>query len=627
MLFNNTPHKADIILLNTILRGFVNHNFPELAIKTYTEMIQDYDISPDRFTFPSLLKACTQDPVLTNGRSLHSQILKLGLETDLYTQTALIAMYSAYRDSSSSRKVFDRMEQKKNEIAWTSMINGYARNGSPREALQLFFLMKQEQGLVIDEVTMASAVSACGELRDLNYGKRLHYEIKKSGMRICVVLGTALVDMYSKCGELDLAREIFDMIHDDDKNVVSWSAMISGYSQNNQGNEALRLFKEMVSNSGHKPNEITMMAALSACGQTGDLNLGKWIHAYIDKAHLDHSTGLMNSLVDMYSKCGKIELAFEIFSEMPKKDIISWNVIINGLALHGFGDRALTQFDLMQKARTVPDDITFIGVLSACSHTGLLKEGLFHFQNMKETYRIEPKLEHYGCMVDLLSRAGMLEEAQKLVREMPIEPNGAVWGALLSGCRVYNNVELGEEAAKHLLEIEPNNDGNYVLLSNIYARKKQWEEVRGVRLLMHLRGIRKVPGCSSIVMDGGSHEFTVGDRAHPESEKIYSMLNVVSDRLRAAGYKAETSEVLLNIDEEEKEDSLSQHSEKLALSFGLIKTRPGDEILILKNLRVCRDCHSAFKMISKLFQRKITVRDRSRFHHFRNGTCSCKDYW
>ncbi|ONK72226.1 uncharacterized protein A4U43_C04F17150 [Asparagus officinalis] len=467
MLFNNTPHKADIILLNTILRGFVNHNFPELAIKTYTEMIQDYDISPDRFTFPSLLKACTQDPVLTNGRSLHSQILKLGLETDLYTQTALIAMYSAYRDSSSSRKVFDRMEQKKNEIAWTSMINGYARNGSPREALQLFFLMKQEQGLVIDEVTMASAVSACGELRDLNYGKRLHYEIKKSGMRICVVLGTALVDMYSKCGELDLAREIFDMIHDDDKNVVSWSAMISGYSQNNQGNEALRLFKEMVSNSGHKPNEITMMAALSACGQTGDLNLGK----------------------------------------------------------------------------------------------------------------------------------------------------------------VYNNVELGEEAAKHLLEIEPNNDGNYVLLSNIYARKKQWEEVRGVRLLMHLRGIRKVPGCSSIVMDGGSHEFTVGDRAHPESEKIYSMLNVVSDRLRAAGYKAETSEVLLNIDEEEKEDSLSQHSEKLALSFGLIKTRPGDEILILKNLRVCRDCHSAFKMISKLFQRKITVRDRSRFHHFRNGTCSCKDYW
>lgn len=590
-------------------------------------MLRGPNIAPDRFTFPSLLKACAQSPASTDGRAIHAQILKLGLETDLYTQTTLITMYSAYGDCTSARAVFDRMEQKKNEVAWTSMIDGYAKNQSPREALRLFSSMEQDEGLSVDEITMATVISSCGELKDLEYGKKLHLRIRQLTMTVCVVLGTALVDMYSKCGQLDLAREAFDAIPDKDKNVVSWSAMISGYAQNSQGSEALRLFKDMVSKSDHRPNEITAMAALSACAQTGDLSLGNWIHAYIDKSKLDHSIGLLNSLVDMYSKCGKMELAFEIFTKMPEKDIVSWNVMINGLALHGFADQALAQFAAMQKAGISPDDITFIGLLSACSHAGLVREGFSHFRNMKAMYGIEPKLEHYGCVADLLSRAGMLEEAREFIREMPMQPNGAVWGSLLSGCRVYNNVELGEEAAKHLLHIEPENDGIYVLLSNIFAQKKLWEEVRRVRLLMHQRGVRKRPGCSSIVVDGICHQFTVGDHSHHESESIQSMLNAVNSRLRAAGHVAQTSEVLLNIDEEEKEDKLSQHSEKLAVSFGLIKTRPGDEILILKNLRVCGDCHSALKLISNLFQRKITVRDRSRFHHFRNGACSCKDYW
>jgi pentatricopeptide repeat protein len=342
---------------------------------------------------------------------------------------------------------------------------------------------------------------------------------------------------------------------------------------------------------------------------------------------LEHSTSLKNSLIDMYSKCGDIDIARGVFDDISAKDVVSWNAMIQGLALHGLGKEALAQFHLMLNTGIQPDDITFIGVLSACSHAGLIQEGRQHFNDIRARYGISPKLEHYGCMVDLLCRAGLLDEAIDFIRKMPLEPNGAIWGAVLGACRVFKNVKLGEEAARHLLNLELKNDGIYVLLSNIYARTQKWEEVRRVRKLMREKGIRKTPGCSSIVINGVSHTFLVEDRSHPETTEIYLMLNQMTQKLKLAGYVAETSEVLVNIDELDKEDSVSLHSERLAISYGLLKTQPGAKILILKNLRVCSDCHSAFKLISKIYKRKITVRDRSRFHHFKDGSCSCKDYW
>ncbi|KAF8412813.1 hypothetical protein HHK36_000784 [Tetracentron sinense] len=622
MIFNHTQ-QPNIVIWNTILRGFVNHKLPKRALLGYVDMLQESRTIPDRFTFPSLLKGCAQSLDFHEGKILHGHIIKFNLVSDLYIETTLITMYAACGDLNSARAVFEKMGQR-NQVVWTSMIGGYARNHYPTEALLLFTEM-EEEGEDPDEVTMVSLLSACAELKDLEYGKKLHLRIRESDMKVCVFLGTALVDMYTKCGELDSARKVFDELPD--RNVVAWSAMISGYVQNNRSKEALRLFKEMVTESDQNPNEITILAVLSACAQVGDLDLGRWVHAYIGRAGLKNYISLQNSLIDMYSKCGRIDTACQIFYDMPERDVVSWNAMITGLALHGLGKEALNQFTLMQTAGIQPDDITFIGVLSACSHGGLVQEGCRHFQNMKVQYGIPPKLEHYGCMVDLLSRAGLLEEAKEYIREMPMKPNGAIWGALLSACRVYNNVELGEEAANHLLNLEPENDGVYVLLSNIYARKQKWEEVRMVRSLMHKRGIRKTPGCSSIVVDGVSHEFLVGGHSHPESEKVHLMLDHVTQKLKLAGYVAETSEVLLNIDEEEKEGSVSQHSEKLAICFGLLKTRAGTEIVIMKNLRVCTDCHSAIKLISKVFQREITVRDRSRFHHFKDGFCSCRDYW
>lgn len=622
-VFRHIP-EPNIVIWNTIIRGFVNHNIPKMALSCYVEMLlQEPNIFPDRFTFPSLLKGCAHISALDEGKALHGQIVRCDLQSDLYIQTTLLNMYAACGDLNSGRIIFEKMDHR-NKVVWTSLISGYAKNHNPKEALILFTEMERE-GQEPDEVTMVSTLSACAQLKDLDYGKRLHLQIKKSGLKICTILGTALVDMYAKCGELFSARQVFDALPE--RNVVAWSAMISGYAQNNHSKEALELFEKMVTEGNQKPNQVTILGVLSACIQFGDLTLGRWIHAYIDKAGLNTSIILQNSLMDMYTKCGRIDAALQLFDAMPEKDIVSWNIMINGFALHGLGKQALALFSHMHIDGIRPDDITFIGVLSACSHAGLVQEGRHHFQNMYERYGIIPQSEHYGCMVDLLSRAGMLEEAERLIQDMPMEPNGAIWGALLGACRIYNNVELGTKTAKYLLDLEPENDGVYVLLSNIFASNKQWEQVRKVRDLMHERSIPKMPGCSSIVVDGAAHVFLVGDRSHPESEKIYLMLNHVNQRLRLAGYIAETSPVLLNIDEEDKEDSISQHSEKLAICYGLMRTRPGDSILILKNLRICGNCHSAIKYISEIFEREIIVRDRSRFHHFRDGVCSCGDYW
>ncbi|KAK1325456.1 Pentatricopeptide repeat-containing protein [Acorus calamus] len=622
-LFKHThPQHYNTILYNTIIRGLVDHNSPEHAILSYVEMLLQ-ELLPDRFTYPSLLKACAQLLALNVGKALHGQAVRFGLDCDLYIETTLITMYAACGDVNSAREVFDRMGDQKtrNLVVWTSMISGYVKNQSPREALALVSEMER-QGQVPDEVTMVSALSACGDLKDLSCGKKLHLHIERSKMKVCVVLGTAIVDMYAKCGDLKSARQVFDAMHE--RNVVAWSAMISGYARNNRSGEAIKTFDKMVRESDQKPNEVTIMAVLSACAQSGNSTLGSWVDSYIHKARLSRTINLQNTLMDMYAKCGRIDNARQIFNYMPEKDIVSWNTMIAGLALHGLGEQALALFSQMQSQGVRPDDITFIGVLSACSHAGLVEEGRRLYADMTAKHGIEPKLEHYGCMVDILSRAGLLPEAEEFIEAMPMEPNGAAWGALLSGCRVHNNVEIAERAAKHLMRIEPNNDGIYVLLSNIFAGRKQWEEVKKVRILMHERGIRKTPGCSSVIVDGIFHEFIVGDHSHPESEDVY---DYVIQRLRLAGYVADTSEVVLNIDEEEKGDSVSQHSEKMAVCFGLMKTKPGDELLIMKNLRMCGDCHSAFKYISKVFARVIVVRDRSRFHRFVDGSCSCRDYW
>lgn len=434
----------------------------------------------------------------------------------------------------------------------------------------------------------------------------------------------SMISGYARLGDLQNARKVFDEMPA--RNVVSWSAMVSGYVQGGRSKEALDVFSQMQA-EGCKPDDTTLVGVLAACAHLGALEQGKWVHSYLKGNNLRVSVFLGSALIDMYSKCGDAELGLKVFKEMRDKNLLVWTTMIKGLAMHGRGLEALQLFSEMEGSGIVPDDIAFIGALCACTHAGLVNKGRKMFDSMIQQYGIKPKIEHYGCMVDLLARNGLLDEAQKLIECMPMKPDALIWGAIMAGCRFHKNVELAEYAVKHLIQLEPECSGVYVLLGNIYAASGRHNDARGIRYLMKRMGVEKTPGCSLVEIKGMVHQFIVGDTSHPRIKDILAKWNEIEGRIRIEGYVPDKKEVLLDIEEEEKEDVLSRHSEKLAIAFALISTGDGMSIRVVKNLRVCRDCHHVTKLISKVYCREIIVRDRTRFHLFKNGICSCNDYW
>ncbi|ONK61264.1 uncharacterized protein A4U43_C08F27900 [Asparagus officinalis] len=378
---------------------------------------------------------------------------------------------------------------------------------------------------------------------------------------------------------------------------------------------------------GFEPEDRTLVSVLGACAHVGALEQGKWVHGYLRSKGRRVSVFLGTSLVDMYVKCGEVEIGLRVFQEMPERNVLAWTTVIKGLAMHGRGLEALRMFKEMERCGIVPDDIAFIGALCACTHAGLVDQGRQLFDSMIKRYKIKPKIEHYGCMVDLLARNGLLDEARGLIDSMQMEPDALIWGALMAGCRFYKNVELAEYVANHLIRLETDCSGVYVLLANIYASTGRHDDARRVRTLMEQKGVEKTPGCSLIEINGIIHQFLVGDTSHPRINEILAKWEEIEYRIRIEGYVPDRREVLLNIDEEEKDDALARHGEKLAIALGLISTEDGMRIRIVKNLRVCGDCHHVTKLISKVYDREIVVRDRTRFHLFKGGSCSCKDYW
>ncbi|XP_008242743.1 PREDICTED: pentatricopeptide repeat-containing protein At1g08070, chloroplastic-like [Prunus mume] len=603
---------------NSVIRGYTNKDLPREAIFFYQEMIIQGWV-PDRFTFPSLFKSCGD---LWEGKQLHCHSTKLGFVSDSYIQNTLMNMYSNCGCLISARKVFDKMLEK-SVVSWATMIDAYAQWDQPIEALKLFDKMESES-VGPNEVTLVNVLTACAKARDLKMAKRVHQYIEEYGFGNHLKLNTALMDVYCKCGCVLFARDLFDKMPE--KNLFSWNIMINGHVEDSNYDEAFLLFREMQL-KGEKGDKVTVVSLLLACSHLGALELGKWLHAYIEKEKIEVDVALGTTLVDMYAKCGSIDGALEVFRKLPEKDVMTWTALISGFAMCGQGKKALEHFHEMQMSGVKPDAITFVGVLAACSHAGLVDEGILHFNSMHEVYGIQPSIEHYGCMVDILGRAGRIAEAEELIRKMQMPPDRFVLGGLLGASRVHGNLEAAERAAQQLLELDPDDDGAYVLLSNLYSSMKRWEEAKRIRELMAERNVKKAPGCSLIEVDGIVHEFVKGDSSHPQSTNIYEMLQDMIERLKKAGYVPEKSEVLLDIDEEEKETALCVHSEKLAIAFGLISTNPGTTIRVVKNLRVCSDCHTATKIISKVYNREIIVRDRNRFHRFQDGSCSCKDFW
>ncbi|CBI28140.3 unnamed protein product, partial [Vitis vinifera] len=580
-------------------------------------------------------------------------MLRTCLFVDPFSASKIVA-FCALHDSGSlpyARLVFNQIP---NPTTFTcnSIIRGYTNKNLPRQAI-LFYQLMMLQGLDPDRFTFPSLFKSCGVLCE---GKQLHCHSTKLGFASDAYIQNTLMNMYSNCGCLVSARKVFDKMVN--KSVVSWATMIGAYAQWDLPHEAIKLFRrmEIASNlfcwniminghvedsdyeealslfnemqlSGVKGDKVTMASLLIACTHLGALELGKWLHVYIEKEKIEVDVALGTALVDMYAKCGSIESAMRVFQEMPEKDVMTWTALIVGLAMCGQGLKALELFHEMQMSEVKPDAITFVGVLAACSHAGLVNEGIAYFNSMPNKYGIQPSIEHYGCMVDMLGRAGRIAEAEDLIQNMPMAPDYFVLVGLLSACRIHGNLVVAERAAQQLIELDPKNGGTYVLLSNIYSSMKNWEAAKKMRELMVERNIKKPPGCSAIEVGGVVHEFVKGDVSHPQSSEIYETLDDMMRRLKSAGYVPDKSEVLFDMDEKEKENELSLHSEKLAIAFGLLSTTPGTPIRVVKNLRVCSDCHSAMKFISEVYNREIIVRDRNRFHHFTKGSCSCRDFW
>ncbi|KNA11900.1 hypothetical protein SOVF_130360 [Spinacia oleracea] len=584
-------------------------------------------------------------------KQLHSQIIRLGLssDNDVMGRAIKFCALSKSGDLVYAYQLFDKMPHP-DAFIYNILIRGYLQCHLARECLILYLRMLKGSVLP-NNFTFPSLVRACCINDWVEEGRQIHAHVVKFGFLNDGFSQNNLLYMYVSFGSLEEARRVFDKMLQRD--VVSWTTLISGYSQLGLVNDAYEVFRSMPNrNSGawnamiaayvehnhfHEAfglfNEMrtenieldkyVIASMLSGCTKLGALEQGKWIHGYVNKNGIEMDTKLATTIIDMYCKCGWLEKAIEVFIGLPSKGISTWNCMIGGLAIHGRGEVAIEVFKNMEKEMIAPDNITFLNVLSACAHSGLVETGRHYFKHMTEVHGLEPRMEHYGCMVDLLGRAGLLEEAKNIVEEeMPMEADARVLGALVGACKIHGNIELGEKFGKRLIELDPDNSGRYVLLANLYATAGKWDDVVKIRRLMNDRGVKKAPGLSVIEMEGMISEFVAGERDHPESREIYSKLDEMLEKIKSVGYVPNT-----DIEEEEKEKPLNHHSEKLAIAFGLLKTKPGQTIRISKNLRVCRDCHQASKLISKAFDREIIVRDRNRFHHFRNGQCSCNDFW
>ncbi|CAN1305321.1 Pentatricopeptide repeat-containing protein At3g46790, chloroplastic [Linum perenne] len=553
-----------------------------------------------------------------------------GLDQTPFLASKMVAMYASSGDLHSAQLVFGRMMMipSPSLLLFNSMIRAYSKYGCHDRTVQLYRLM-HSLGFQGDNFTFPFVLRSCADLLFDWVGKCVHGLSLRIGFELDIYVGTSLIDMYVKCGQIRDAHKLFDKMTVRD--VSSWNALIAGYMRDGEIRvAALYLFDEMLKEDSEiQPNWVTVMSVLPACAHSAALERGRRIHDYAARIGLDSNPSVHTALIAMYAKCGSLVDARCCFDRLDQnhRTAVAWNTMITAYASHGRGMEAVSTFEDMIRARVKPDSVTFTGLLGGCSHSGLVEVGLKYFDQMKMVFSVEPRVEHYACIVDLLGRAGRFMEAKEIISQMPMEAGASIWGALLAASKKHKNLETAEVAARKLFVLEPENSANYVLLSNMYAEAGKWDEVNDLRALLKGRGIRKNPGCSWIEVNGKAHLFLGEDRSHPQSKEIYLLLETLAERIKAAGYLPDTSFVLHDVSEEEKEHNLTTHSEKLALAFGLLNTSPGVVLRITKNLRICGDCHTAFKFVSKIYERVIVVRDLNRFHHFENGSCSCGDYW
>ncbi|KAL6009993.1 hypothetical protein ACLOJK_000424 [Asimina triloba] len=578
----------------------------------------DEDALDEAAAVSSLSALLRFSSTLHHLNQIHSRIILLGLQNNHILATHLLSSFLRFLAVDRAFSIYTHSPQPSPIFSINSILQSLADTPSlQHHALSLYLLHMRKAWRTTrpNRFTFPPLLKACASAfsSSVELTREIHAHVAKLGIDVDVYVGTALVDSYSKhrdadsarrvfnempvrstvtwnsvvfglanCGEVDAARRLFEEMPE--RNVVSWTSMISGYARNGYFYETLAVFEDM-NLAAVKPNDVTLVSVLSACANLGALSLGRRIHAFLEGNGFTLNLYVGSALIDMYCKCGMVGDALDIFHRMPEVNVVACSAMIMGLAMNGKATEALAIFEDMRMRDMVPNDITFVGVLCACCHAGLVEKGFYYFRYIVREYSIIPKLQHYACMVDLLGRAGYLGQAYRFIMAMPTEPDVVVWGALLGACRIHHKFKLGEYAARRILKLDPKHCGSLVFLSNMHARAGNWAGVRYVQKMMGVSGMKRTPGNSWIEVNNVVHQFFAGDTSHPQNDRIYAKLDELGKQLESQGYLPNTNHVVCDIEEEEKERLTYFHSEKIAVAFGLISTAKGSYIRIVKNLR------------------------------------------
>nr|XP_043629822.1 pentatricopeptide repeat-containing protein At4g30700 [Erigeron canadensis] len=615
--------QRDTVLCNTLISGCVKNGCFDEAVLVFKDMVLN-GVGFDSTSFAAVITAAVDLNDLKLGMAIQGLSVKFGFYSDVHVVTGFISLYAKCGDMLTAKWLFQQIE-KADVIAYNAMISGFSCNGEMENAVGLF----TELLVLQKRVSSSTIVGLIPVLYPFDYSSlmsTIHSFCVKSNLVSKTSVATALITVYSRLNEIDSARNLFD--ETTDKTLAAWNAMISGYAQNGVVYKAVELFQDM-KKLNVLPNPTTITSILSACAQLSSYSLGKWVHDIATKESFESNVYVSTALIDMYAKCGRIEEARKVFDTMTEKNPVTWNAMISGYGLHGQAHEALKIFNEMVDSKVPLSGVSFVSILYACSHAGFVKEGENIFNSMVEDHGFEPLPEHYACMVDLYGRAGELQKALTFINTMPVEPGLPIWGALLSACKTHKNTntDITKFVSAKIFELDPENVGYRVLLSNIYTADKNYHEAASVRQAIKNQNRVKDPAVTKIEINKTLHVFTSGQQSHELKEAIDAMLEKLLGKMREAGFQTDTEIALHDVEAEEKEIMAKVHSEKLAIAFGLINTEEGSQITIFKNLRVCTDCHNFTKFVSKITGRVIVVGDANRFHHFKDGECSCGDYW
>ncbi|ONK65040.1 uncharacterized protein A4U43_C07F32860 [Asparagus officinalis] len=652
-------NERDVSSWNTVISAMVKDCRYREAFELFREMKMEGEFG-DRFSISTLLSAMSQGFSLEEGEAVHAYALKLGLDFDLSVGNALIRLYTQLSDIEKVIGVFDRMPEK-DVISWTGMLNGFMEFGFIESAVDIFEKMpkrnivsynallagfcKNGEGLrglrlfqqilkdgpKISDFTVTSVVNTCAMVGERKKSEQIHGFVIKMGFTSNAWVEAALLDMCAKCDRVEDAEKIYDRKIQKGSFPITWTSLISARARNGQPEEALSLFQSGLKRDDLMDviDEVTLATVLGVCGSLGFAVMGEQIHGFAYKSNVVGDIGVGNAIVSMYSKCGNLENALNFFNQMHRHDLVSWNGLINSYLNYRKGDEALNAWSKMELLGQKPDHITFLLIISACKFTTSNSVSTCQnlFLSMLSSYNIKPSLEHYSAMVDVLSCWGHFDEAKNLIISMPFKPDASIWRALLENCKKHSNISLGRQAIQKLLTLEPKDPSSYTLISNLYSASGRWHCSNKLRQEMRLNGLKKIPAKSWIIHQNTVHSFYGRDKSHSQSKDIYSGLEVLILECMKAGYEPDTSFVLQEAEEYQKRHFLFYHSAKLAVAYGVLVARPGEVVRVMKNVRLCGDCHEFFKVVSSVTGRRILVRDGSGFHRFEGGECICGDCW